>query len=80
MIPGKTIALTIQIFVSKVMSLLFSIVSRFVIAFFSRSKCLLIKWLQLPFSVILKPPQNEICYCFQFFLLLFAMKQWEQMP
>ena len=44
--PGKTITLTIQIFVGKVMSLIFSTLSRFVIAFLSRSKCLLISGLQ----------------------------------
>ena len=42
-------------FVSKVMSLLFNILSRFVIAFLPRSKCLLISWLQSPFAVILEP-------------------------
>ena len=45
---GKTIALTIWTFVSKVMSLLLNILSRFVIAFFPRSMCLLISWLQSP--------------------------------
>ena len=44
---GKTIALTIQIFVGKLMSLLFNMLSRFVIGFLPRSKCLLISWLQL---------------------------------
>ena len=47
---GKTIALTIQTFVSKVMSLLFKMLSRLVIAFLPRSKCLLISWLQSPCS------------------------------
>ena len=46
MTTGKTIALTIQTFVGKVMSLLFNKLSRFVIAFFTRSKHLLISWLQ----------------------------------
>ena len=46
MTAGKTIALMIQTFVSKVMSLLFNMLSRFVMAFFPRSKCLLISWLQ----------------------------------
>ena len=54
MITGKTIALTIQIFVSKVMSLLFNTPSRFVIAFLPRSKHLLISWLQSPSAVILE--------------------------
>ena len=53
---GKNIALTRQIFVGKVMSLLFNMLSRLVIAFLERSKCLLIAWLQLPSAVILEPP------------------------
>ena len=52
---GKTIALTRWTFVGKVMSLLFNMLSRFVIAFLPRSKCLLISWLQSPFVVILEP-------------------------
>ena len=52
---GKTLALTIQIIVSKVMSLLFNMLSRFVIAFLPRSKHLLISWLQFPSAVILEP-------------------------
>ena len=55
MTTGKTIALTIQTFVSKVMSLLFNILFRFVIAFLPRSKHLLISWLQLLSVVILEP-------------------------
>ena len=51
---GKTIALTRQTFVSKVMSLLFKILFRLVIAFLSRSKHLLISWLQSPSAVILE--------------------------
>ena len=54
MTTGKTIALARQTFVGKVMSLLFNILSRFVIAFIPRSKSLLISWLQLPFAVILQ--------------------------
>ena len=54
MTTGKTIALTIQTFVSKVMSLLFYMLSRFVIAFLPRSKCLLISWLQSLSAVILE--------------------------
>ena len=46
MTVGKTIALTVWIFVGKVMSLLFNMLSRFVIAFLQRSKHLLISWLQ----------------------------------
>ena len=55
MTTGKTIALTRQTFVGKVMSLLFNMLSRLVIAFLSRSKRLLISWLQLPSIVILEP-------------------------
>ena len=63
---GKTIALMIQTFVSKVMSLLFNMLSRFVMAFFPRSKCLLISWLQAPSTVILEPKKKKICHCFHF--------------
>ena len=52
---GKTIALTRQTFVRKVMSLLFNMLSKLVIAFLPRSKCLLISWLQSPSAVILEP-------------------------
>ena len=55
MITGKTIALTRQTFVGKVMSLLFNMLSRLVIAFLPRSKHLLISWLQSPSVVILEP-------------------------
>ena len=55
MTTGKTIALTIWTYVNKVMSLLFNTLSRFVIAFLPRSKCLLISWLQSPSLVILEP-------------------------
>jgi len=54
---GKTIALTIRTFVDKVMSLLFNMLSRFVIAFLPRSQCLLISRLQSPSAVILEPPK-----------------------
>ena len=52
---GKTIALTPQTFVGKVMSVLFNMLSRFIIAFLPRSKHLLILWLQSPSAVILEP-------------------------
>ena len=55
MITGKTISLTRWTFVGKVISLLFNMLSRFVIAFLPRSKCLLISWLQSPSAVILEP-------------------------
>ena len=57
MTTGKTIALTRWTFVGKVMSLLFSMLSRLVIAFLPRSKCLLISRLQSPSAVILEPPK-----------------------
>ena len=74
MTTGKTIALTIQTFVGKVMSLLFNILSRFVIAFLPRSKHLLISWLQSPSTVILKPKKKKNLSQFPLFPLLFAMK------
>ena len=55
MTTGKTIALTRRTFVGKVISLLFNMLSRLVITFLPRSKCLLISWLQSPPAVILEP-------------------------
>ena len=55
MTTGKTIALTVWISVGTVRSLLFNMVSRLVIAFLPRSKCLLISWMQSPSSMILEP-------------------------
>ena len=55
MTTGKVIALTRRTFVGKVMSLLFNMLSRFIIAFLSRSKHLLISWLQSPTTLILEP-------------------------
>jgi len=57
MTTGKTIALTRWTFVGKLMSLLFNMLSRLVITFLPRSKCLLISWLQSPSAVILEPPK-----------------------
>ena len=57
MTTGKTIALTRQTFVGKVMSLLLNMLSRLVITFLPRSKCLLISWLHSPSAVILEPPK-----------------------
>src|SRR5574340_176553 len=57
MTTGKTIALTRQTFVGRVMSLLFNMLSRLVMTFLPRSKCLLISWLQSPSAVILEPPK-----------------------
>ena len=62
MTTGKTIALTRQTFVSKVMSLLFNILSRLVIAFLPRSKRLLIPWLHSPSAVILEP-KKIVSHC-----------------
>ena len=61
---GKTIALTRQTFVGKVMSLLFNKLSKLVITLLPRSKHLLISWLQSPYAVILKPPKNKVSHCF----------------
>ena len=55
MTTGKTVALTRQTLIDKVMSLLFNMLSRLFITFLPRSKCLLISWLQSPSSVILEP-------------------------
>ena len=67
MTTGKTIALTIRTLVSKVMSLLFN--TGFIIAFLPRSICLLISWLQSPFTVIFSSQEEEIC----FYLLPFCL-------
>ena len=70
MTTGKTIAVTIRIFVGKVMSLLFNMLSRFVIAFLPRSKHLLISSLQSLSKVILKPKEiMSLCFhCFPIYL------------
>ena len=68
---GKTIDLTRQTFVSKVMSLLLNMESRLVITFLPRSKRLLISWLQSPSAVILKPPKNRVWHCFHCFPIYF---------
>ena len=59
----KTIALIRRTFVGKVMSLLFNMLSRLVIAFIRRSKHLLISWLQSP-SVVTLEPRKIVCHCF----------------
>ena len=79
MTTGKTIALTRWTFVDKVMSLLFNVLSRLVITSPPRSKRLLISWLQSPSAMILEPQKNSLPL-FPLFLLLFAMKRWDQMP
>ena len=67
MTTGKTRALTRQTFVGKVMFLLFNMLSRLVIVFLPRSKCLLISWLQSPSAVILEPKKIKVCLCFHCF-------------
>ena len=66
---GWIASLTQWIFVSKVMSLLFNMLSRFVIAFLPRSKSLFISWLQSSFAVIFGAQENKVCHCFRFFLI-----------
>ena len=71
MTTGKTLALTRQTFVDKVMSLLFNMLSRFVIPFLPRRKCLLISWLQswnlISICSDFWAQENKICYCFHCF-------------
>ena len=57
MTTGKTIAFTRQTFVDEIISLLFNMISRLVITFLPRSKCVLSSWLQSPFAVILEHPK-----------------------
>ena len=64
---GKTIALTRRSFVSKVMSLLFNMQSRLVIAFLPRCKRLLISWLQSPICSDFGAQENKVSYCFHCF-------------
>ena len=72
MTTGKTIALAICIFVSKMISLLFNMLSRFVIAILPRSNHLLISWLQLPSTMILVPKKIK-AVLFPLFPHLFAI-------
>ena len=73
MTTGKTIALTRWTFVGKVMSLLFNMLSRLVIAFLPRGKCLLLSWLHSPSAVILELSKISLSL-FPLFPNLFAMK------
>ena len=73
MTTGKTIVLTRWTFVGKVMSLLFNMLSRLVITILLRSKCLLISWLQSPFTVILEPPKI-VSHCFHCFPIYFPWR------
>ena len=75
----KTIALIMWTFIGKEMSLLFNMLSRSVIAFFPRSKCILISWLQSLSTMILELRKENLSL-FPLFPHLFAMKWWEQMP
>ena len=70
---GKTIALNRWTFVGKVMSLLFNMLSRLVITFLPRSKCLLISWLQSPFAVILEPKKIKS-------VTVSVASPWDQIP
>ena len=79
MTTGKTIALTRWTFVSKVMSLLFNMLSRLVIAFLPRSKHLLISCLQSPSAVIWEPPKIK-SVTVSIVSHLLAMKWWDWMP
>ena len=65
---GRTTALTIWAFVGKVMSPLFNMLSRLILALLSRSRCLLISWLQSPSAVALETKKIK-SHCFQFFLM-----------
>ena len=78
MITGKTIDLTRWTFVGKVMSLLLNMLSRLVIAFLPRSKCLLILKLQSPSAVILEPPKI-VWHCFHCFPIYLQWKWWDRM-
>ena len=73
MITGKIIALIRRTFVGKVVSLLFNMLTRLVIVFLPRSKCLLISWLQSPSAVILEPPKYSLSL-FPLFPHVSAMK------
>ena len=73
MTTRKTTALTRQTFVSKVMCLVFNMLSRLVITSLQRSERLLISWLQSPSAVILEPRKSKVGHCFHCFPIYF---QW----
>ena len=79
MTTEKTIALTTQTFVGKVMSLLFNMLSRLVITFLPRSRCLFISWLQSPSAVILEHEKIK-SYTVSTVSPSIPMKGWDQMP
>ena len=76
MTTGKTVTFTIQTFFSKVMSLLFNMLSRFVIPFLPRNKRLLISLLQSLSTVILEYKENKICHCFHVFPIYLSWSDW----
>ena len=77
MTNGKIIPLTARTFVGKVMPLFFNMLARLVITFLTRSKRLLISWLQSPSAVILEPRKTKSVTVFPLFPHLFAMKWWD---
>ena len=79
MTTGKTIALTRQTFVGKVMSLLFNMLSRLIMLFFQGARTFLISWLQSPSAVILEPKKIK-ALTVSIVFPLFAMKWWNRMP
>ena len=79
MTTWKTVTLTVWTFVGKVTSLLFNMLSRLVITFLPRSKCILISWLLSPSTVILEHKKIKL-WLFPLFPHLFAMKWWDWMP
>jgi len=79
MTTGKTIILTRWTFISQIVSLLFNMLSRLVIAFLLRSKYLLISWLQPTSALILEPPKKRFSL-FPLFPHRFAIKWWDWMP
>ena len=79
MTTGKIIVLTRQTFVGKVISLLFKMLSRLVITFLPRSKCLLISWLQSPSAVILEPKKIKSVTVFTVCQSI-CHEWWDQMP
>ena len=78
MTAGKTIVLTRQTFVGKLMSLLFNMQSRLVMAFLPRVRSL-ISWLQLPSAVILEEKKNNLSHCFHCFPI-YCLEECDQMP
>ena len=80
MTTGKTIALTRRTFVGKVMSLLFNMLSRFVIAFLSRKQASFNFMAAVTICSDFGAQENKVCHCFHCFPIYFVMKWWDQMP